>query len=315
MIFILLSAIGLFGKSFLFKLLLRIYDNSRLHKCIAVLFLLLIVQSVCELLSYYAYRTNASYIYGILICYYFCLFYTVSLLPFIALSASNTQFPRWLFYSCLSMIAAITFLLVFSRLIIADVAFIDSTQSITRVAGPYYFVFQVVSLITIVGTQIILLMKSYDPNYFVRVRSRNLCLAFVPLLLICVFALIAMAVGVSINVAGTLTFSSLIYLAAMVDNIRPDRQPDYMVFVPFSKKNRILVSSLNRLVYMEPGINKQTLDEQLIDYYLSQPGLKQKEIAKILNISEPTLSRRKQQLKQNSEQGNGSDTSSVVAAD
>ena len=293
MIYILLSSIGFLGKSFLFKRLINIYNNSQLHKLIATAFCLLIFQSVLELLSYYAYRTNNQYTYWFLIAYYFCLFSSVSLLPFIALSASNARFPRWLYYGFLCIIGAITFLLLFSRIIIVDSAFIATTQSVTRVAGPYYFIFQFVFLLCILATLIILIKKSTDKNYFVRIRCRNLCLSFIPFFLAGFFVIISMAFGFEVNAVGIFVCTSLIFLAAMVHNIRPDKQPDYTVFLPFSKKNKILVNTLNRLVYMEPDVNRKTLDEQLIDYYLAQPGLTQKDVSKILNVSEATLSRRK----------------------
>lgn len=102
--------------------------------------------------------------------------------------------------------------------------------------------------------------------------------------------------GVAMNAMGAAPLLLMIYFFAMVHNIQPRKQPDYLVFLPFSKKNKMLVSALNQLVYMEPGTSAKTLREQLIDYYLSQPGLTQKEVAKLLNVSEATLSRRKKLL-------------------
>ncbi len=298
MIYIALSIIGFIGKSFLFKQLLAIYNKSQLHQLMCALFCLLISGALFELsLYYFADDIDSPLANKCLIGFYFCLFYIAGLLPLIALATSNTQIPHWLLYTFLSVISAVTVLLLFSRSIIADIEFVASTASITRVAGPYYFIFQTVVILCLLSTLLILIKRSFASNYFVRVRSRNLCIAFIPVFSFSVFIVAAMAMGAKFNAVGILSFCSLIYLSAMIHNIQPKKQPDYLVFMPFTKKNKILANTLNQLVYIEVGGNNKNLDEQLIDYYLSQPGLKQKEIAKLLDISEATLSRRKQQLK------------------
>jgi len=298
MMYIILSCISLAGKSFLLTNLTRIYNKSQLHKLLYALFSILILQSFFELsLYYYADKPESPSAYWALIGVYICLFYSISLLPFIAFAISNTLFSKYLLYGFLSVIAVITFSLLFSKTIIQGVQYVAAMQSLTRVAGPYYFIFQVVFLGCIITTFAILIKKSYSENYFIRVRSRNLCLAFIPFFFFTNIIIIAMAMGAKVNAAGLLPFTFLIYFFAMIHNIQPQKQPDYMVFIPFTKKNKILAKTLNQLVYIETDSNKENLGEQLIDYYLSQPGLTQKEIAKLLNTSEATLSRRKKQLK------------------
>lgn len=297
MIYILLSIISLIGKSFLFKQLLNIYNGSQLHKMMVSVFIILIAQSLFELsLYYYAYHPDSTGAYFCLLGFYFCIFYAVSLSPFVALSINNAKVPTWLLYGFLGLVSLITFLMLFTRLIIADAAYIETTRSLTRVAGPMYFLFQGVVLSCVIATLLILLRKSFDSNYFARLRSRNLCLVFIPCFALAIFLIIAMAHGAQINSAGTLAFVLLMYTAAIVHNIQPKKQPDYLVFLPFSRKGKILINALNRLVYVEPGADKNTMDEQLMDYYLSQSGLTQKEVSKLLNVSEATLSRRKKQL-------------------
>lgn len=301
MIYIVLTITSLLGKLAIFKFLRKIYNGSRLHQLVNLLVCIFLLQSSLELgLYYFASMPSHPAAYWFLVGMYCCLLSLALLLPFIALATTNTPIKHYVLFPAIAITVAIIGLLLTTRLIISDVQYIEVTHSLTRVAGDYYFIFQAASLISILSTLGIFAAKSFDPNFYIRTRSINLCLAFIPVCFFMLFILIGMAYGMQFNAVGIAPILFLIYTAALVHNLDNKQQPDYLVLLPFTRKNKILIYTLNRLVYAEPSINRKTLDEQLIDYYLSQSGLTQKDVAKILNMSEATLSRRKRQTQKKS---------------
>lgn len=294
MIYIVLTLISTLAKLLAFTHIKRIYQPTPLHKVVLVFIIMLIAQSTFELaLYFYASDPESIGAYYALVGYYVCLFMVIACVPMIAIAASGRQLNVYIVLINLTIVGLIIFALLFTDWLIAGVELAKATGSLTKVSGQYYSIFQVAALLSAFFTVFILSPHNRYENYFTRVKTANLLISFIPICLFATFIVFAMALGIKFNAVGILPFCFLIYVAALVHNMHPQKQPDYLVFLPFTKKNKILMSTLYDLIYAHNGIDKKALDDKLIDYYLSQPDLTQKEVAKILNMSESTLSRRK----------------------
>lgn len=89
-------------------------------------------------------------------------------------------------FYCLAIIG----LLLFTRLIIADVA------------GSHYWMFQTSAILAVLFTVVTLARARRSLDLFIRAKATNLLLAFLPLFLFAVCVIIAMQMGVKINAVG-----------------------------------------------------------------------------------------------------------------
>ncbi len=187
-------------------------------------------------------------------------------MPCIALAMTNTVLRKIHLYRIFVIILILNSVLLFTREIIADSQPLESTGSMTRVAGELYYIFQTSSFLAISIILGVYIKKSQHKNFFVRTKSMNLCIAFVPLAIFLFFIIIVMAAGLEYNAVGLAPFLALLYIGAIVHNLNPAKQPDYMAFIPFSQKNRILMRTIGNLAHTGDNIDHKSLEEQLIEY-------------------------------------------------
>jgi predicted RNA-binding protein (TIGR00451 family) len=131
--------------------LTRNWRDTRLHRLLLALALVLVAQSGCELLLYAFAGTTG---YWSLVGYYIFTFGTIALLPFIAVEIVERRPNPYLAVVAITAGTGIVALLLFTRTIIADVA--PMQYSLTRVPGPYYWVFQLSALLTVLFTVVTL---------------------------------------------------------------------------------------------------------------------------------------------------------------
>lgn len=58
--------------------------------------------------------------------------------------------------------------------------------------------------------------------------------------LFAVCVIVAMQMGFKINAVGILPLCMVIYVVALIQNMHPANIPDYTVFIPWSKKARLI---------------------------------------------------------------------------
>lgn len=294
MVYLGLTLISLVIKIFVYTKFKQIYNATTHHLLIMLFITILVVQSTFELaLYYFAYQPNELGALLSLKGYYLCLFGIILCLPYLAIKISGKNIKEY--YGVLGIVVYAGFfaLIALTDWIIAGTMVEASTQSITKIAGQYYWLFQVSALLSVLFIISTLISQFKNKDFIIRTRCINLAIAFIPVFVFSFLIIFIMALGVKLNAVGVLPFCFVIYAAALAHNANAQKQPDYLVFIPYSKKNKILFNTLHDLLYANKNVNKKTDEKELIEYYLSQPGLTQRDVAKILNMSEATLSRRK----------------------
>lgn len=293
--YLVMTLAGVAAKTWFFWHLTRNWRDTRLHRLLLALALVLLAQSGCELLLYaFAGGTGAAG-YWSLIGYYIFTFGTIALLPFIAVEIVERRPNPYLTVIAITAGTAVVALLLFTRTIIADVT--PMHYSLTRVPGPYYWVFQLSALLTVLFTVVTLAGARRSANLFVRAKATNLLLAFLPVFVFAVTVVIAMQMGLKFNAVGILPLCFVIYVAALLQHTDPHRIPDYTLYIPWSKKARLVreltrhVRSINR-DGVTPDARREYQDV-LTQYALDIHGGNQTQAAQWLKVSQSWVSRKR----------------------
>lgn len=254
----------------------------------------LLAQSACELALYaFADSPESAGAYWSMVGYYVFTFATIALLPFIATELAERGINQYLTVIAIAAIAAVFCLLLFTRLIIADVAPVH--YSLTRVAGSHYWMFQTSALLAVLFTVVTLARARGAADLFIHAKATNLLIAFLPVFLFAVCVIIAMQMGFKVNAVGVLPLCMVIYVIALIQNMQPGCIPDYTIFIPWSKKARLIRSLTKhvRNVYREGMVHntKREYQELLIDYALDIYGGNQTKAAQWLKVSQSWISR------------------------
>lgn len=258
------------------------------------LIMALLAQSVCELSLYaFADTPETGGAYWSIVGYYVFTFATIALLPFIATELSEKGVNHYLTIIAIATIAAIIGLLLFTRLIIADVAPVN--YSLTRVAGSHYWMFQTSAILAVLFTVATLLRARHSADLFIHARATNLLLAFLPVFLFVVCVIVAMQLGFKINAVGILPICMVIYVMALIQNMHSDSIPDYTLFIPWSKKSRLVRKLTKHVRHVHrQGLThntKREYQELLIDYALDIYEGNQTKAAQWLKVSQSWISR------------------------
>jgi hypothetical protein len=254
----------------------------------------MLAQSACELSLYaFADTPEAAGAYWSIVGYYVFTFITIALLPFIATELTEKGVNHYLTIIAIATTAAILSLLLFTRLIIADAAPVH--YSLTRVPGSHYWMFQTSALLAVLFTVATLARACRSADRFIHAKATNLLIAFLPVFLFAFSVIIAMQMGLKVNAVGILPLCMLIYIVALTQNMHPEQIPDYTIFIPWSKKSRLIrkLTQHVRSVYREGMVHntKREYQESLIDYALDIYDGNQTKAAQWLKVSQSWISR------------------------
>lgn len=294
-IYIALTLIGAVAKIWAITVLRKNWCDTLLHRALMSLCLVLLAQTTTELPNYLlADQAKSLGAYWVVVSYYVCAIVMIAHLPIIAILATERRLNLYLLITAIAATGAIVGLMLFTNLVISDVATIK--HALTRVAGPYYTVFQIAALVSVLFSMFIYLHAAQQKrDIFIKVRSQNLLLAFIPTILFSFIIIFAMHLGYQINAIGMLPICILFYVAALIQNANPKTIPDYSVFVPFSKKWR-LVRKLTRpfINIQRHGISADTSEYEntVVEYALDIFDGNKTHAANFLNTNTSWVKRR-----------------------
>ena len=281
-------------KVWAFFVVKKYWQNVPIYKLTLSLVCVLIVHSLLELYSYIpAFRDHPNALYRGMIGYYICFVSFMTIIPFIALMITRRAVPKILGVSFIVYNIILILLLLFSDLVINGVVQLGFTYTSTK--GSAYFLFLLTIFASTGYTTYILHKRNKDVSAFTYIRARNISISFFPFSLVIIGALIAIQLGVKINVLGILPITIAIFTAAIADNICNKYITDYTYWIPFSKKRR----QLNRLVKPFISIQHDGLDAELKKEYnklITQHALElfdgnQTKAAEWLKVSQSWVSR------------------------
>lgn len=293
--YLFMTLIGVSAKLWAFIYLRRRWQPRYLHKLLLGLVLVLLAQSTCELMLYaFAHDPGSTHTYWSLVGYYLFTFGTITILPYVALEVVEGRVNPYLAVIAVTAVATTTTMLLFSRLIIADA--VPVHYSLTRVPGPYYWVFQVSALMAVLYTIVTLVTACRSQDIFIRAKATNLLLAFLPVFTFAVCIVVLMQMGYKINAVGILPLCMVIYVAALLQHLEDNSIPDYTLLIPWSKKAR-LVRRLTRHIRQvhREGLKEDTKNEYqhlLTQYALEIHDGNQTKAARWLKVSQSWVSRR-----------------------
>jgi hypothetical protein len=167
--------------------------------------------------------------------------------------------------------------------------------SITRVAGPYYFIVQLGILIPLISA---LLVSGYffcnAGSRLVKRRSQIILIACMPIFISVIVIMLAMQLGYQLNASVILSLMISFTLMVLVYTEQKERQFKFMSMIPTTKEHQF-VQNLTRLITdptigLEQGrdhIEKEMIKEALI----LMDGNKNKAAA-MLGVSRQTLQRK-----------------------
>lgn len=291
MIWVLPSTIALIIKIFLF-----FYSDVRQNKYFFIFLIVTFLLNAFELLALYP----MGYDLLVLKLYYCIAAFTA--LYFLLTCSDISQSCRWL---------KSDFLLVATTVLVATTLFTDfiilesrllPNGSLTRVAGSYYFIFQIYALSALFFSLGMLLKPLIvESDYQIKSKCLIALLAFTPSTITIVVIMTLMQLSYKINMAGFLSISICFMLIMFISLNDKHKLFTMMSFVPFSRerayqlKLKRLLKKFHGPIYGKPVKMKALLKEMELlvientQYYFAT----QKEVAQILDISEGSLSRKK----------------------
>ncbi|TDO97277.1 hypothetical protein [Marinomonas balearica] len=290
MIWMLPSAIALSIKCFLF-----FYSNVVKQKYFFYFLVAAFSLNLSELLGFFRFGYDL-----IFLKLYYCS--AVSTLLFISLTCSEISESRRIIPPIISMITAcmLASAILFSNQIISDYVILDNNTA-TRVAGEYYFLFQLYA-VGAISLSIFLLVKN-------SIRRRGdltgkrcfiALIAMLPLFLIVPLVITLMQLGYKINAAGFFSLSTCFMLFVFISLNDKHKLFTMMRFIPYSRERKFHLELKALLMKFSLPASGTSVDmkklikeiEELVVKHTSQYFNTQKEVAKILNISESSLSRK-----------------------
>lgn len=292
--YITMTLIGLAAKLGAGYALHRYWCNSLAAKLVTVLIVCLVAQSICEL-SIYAFtdKPDSPFAHLLMEGYYSFSFLLILLFPFVTASATGMNINRYLVVASAIVFVSLVSILFTTQLIVAGVEALD--YSLTRTPGPYYFVFQVSALLSALFTIVTLIQARSHYSIHMRTKATNLLLAFIPVLAFTIFIVFAMQLGFPVNAAGVLPLCLVLHTAALIHNLHDSRIPDYLSYIPWSKKSRIIrdLSKPFRVIDLSPADSKELakLYEQALIQYAVEMFDDRKAAAQWLNISQAKISK------------------------
>ncbi|TBR37924.1 hypothetical protein CBF23_013445 [Marinomonas agarivorans] len=173
--------------------------------------------------------------------------------------------------------------------------------SITRIAGPYYAVFQFYSSgVLLLAIALLVSRLIYNNNYYLKARCIIALLSFAPTVSVFFIITCLMHLGYQVNMVGFLSLSTCFMLLIFVPLSNKAKLFHAMKFVPFSREWRYyrrlktVMKKFHRPMGGEPVAIKPLMKElealvisQTHNYFATQ-----KEVAHMLTLSESNISKK-----------------------
>jgi hypothetical protein len=228
-----------------------------------------------------------------LVSYYICAFLLASMLPFIAANLIRYKIHNYILKAVIALNISAIYMLIATDNIISGVN--HTGIALTRIAGDYYWIFQLSVISYIIYTLYILISRQKSLDGFLKIRTNNILLSFLLPAAFVVFIIIAMQFFDRINAVGILPIFIALFAMGIVDNICNKKIVDYSYWLPFSKKRR----ELNKLIKPFIEIQSDGLDPELKKEYnklIAQHALElfdgnQTKAAEWLQVSQSWVSR------------------------
>jgi hypothetical protein len=209
--------------------------------------------------------------------------------------AELTRFnmPKALLHFIIGLNVCVIYLLLASDLVISGAT--HTGIALTRVAGPYYWIFQISVISLILFCLYILFYIRRSADGFLKVRTNNLILSFALMAGFIIAIIISMQFIEGINAVGILPIFVALFVVGVIDNICNKHIVDYSYWIPFSKKRR----EINKLIKPFIEIQSDGLDPELKKEYnklITQHALElfdgnQTKAAEWLKVSQSWVSR------------------------
>lgn len=254
-----LSMAGLLLKMRALFTVVDIFNKNALYSRVELLIFIQIFQTFLE---FYSYLMNPQFWfsdYGIRI-YYLTTFISIMLIPRIIYELARSSIPKKIDQIILIASIVVFILLFFSNMIVAGVGHTGIT--LTKVAGPLYWVFQLSVLASVILTLWILFKAKKRSTNLTYLKFNNLILTFLLYSGYFVFIIFIMLFLNSINAAGVLPIFTSIFLLCLARSLRTDKTIDLSYWIPFSKRRRLINRLVKPLITVcEDGASIQTETE------------------------------------------------------
>ncbi|TDO97278.1 histidine kinase N-terminal 7TM domain-containing protein [Marinomonas balearica] len=251
--------------------------------------------SIFELIGFF----RLGYDLLVLKLYYCTAIFTVLHLALISAEIARTA--RFLRAKVLLFLAfSLTAIILFSNRIVADYTIMPNS-SITRVTGDLYYIFQIYALTLLIVSLAILIKSTVEQRETIaRKRCIIVLIALCPAIVAAVVVMCLMEMGFQINMAVILSVTICFMLLIFRGNYDEHDVFRTMKYIPFSSERAfyLKLKSLSKKLSLPAtgeSVNiKEALKEveELVVKNANQYFDTQKEVAKALNISESSLSRK-----------------------
>ena len=298
-----LSLLALLAKIWCGHRLRANWVNSPASYICFIFLLLQYSQTVLEIYVCYAIAYPGQDMVTILKIYYTLFTASLLFLPILIYSIAYSKYSVNSTIITAAVIVIVSVVTLATDLIIKDASVLSYTM--TRVAGPYYGIFQLASLCSMFLALAVALVGYYRcATEINRVKSINFFIGFFPYVLFIVSVILLMALGIKVNAAGLSPVLMSIFLLVLSENVARARILDLRVYFFWTKKAQRIreISRALRFVSQSPDHAKGLLEKynsSLIDTaeetfaYLDHGRGRQKHMAAWLGLSESKMSRLK----------------------
>lgn len=253
-------------------------------------------QAVLEAYMFYAAQNPTDHdTKTILKSYYVLIVMYVALLPNICFVAIKQSYPAISFYTSLLVAIVLAIYCAMTDYIVLDAKVIGDI--ITRIPGPYYFVFSLLiigMLVTIVAIPSIIYRQSNSE--IERAKCANILSGALITSITTLIIMVCMRLGLGINAMAVVPLVLSILLLTVTECIQPDSVLDIRAYLPWTQKAKALRYLNRRFIHIDTDVPidckllKKEFQDQLI-LMASQVFLKQSEAARWLGISDSKFSR------------------------
>lgn len=231
-------------------------------------------------------------------------YYISAILAFSALLALSLDNVDKLTYT-LKIIIAVVFTAGVISLLIPGAALAGAKSigySVTRIAGPYYFVVQLsilLPLMSFLGCTAFFSFKATDHS--ARRKSQILLLSCIPIFVAVILIMIIMQMGLMVNASVILSFMITLTLLILVYTEHKERQYKFMSLIPNTKES-YFVKKLSKII-TDPTIGldqgRELIENEMIREALVISGGNKIQAASVLGVSRQTLSRKLEKYNKN----------------
>lgn len=240
-IFMALTMIGFLAKISALFTALEMHEEIPSYRLLEGLLWIQIIQTFGE---FFAYLIDPSFWLAdhMIRLYYITTFSTMVLTPFIVSRIINLKIHKLIYFIGFIFLALTIYLTYFSDLIIAGVS--HTGINLTRVGGPFYWIFQLTVFASIGFTFNILIRANKNQEGLTKLKSKNITITY-SLYAGYIIGIVALMIFFKgINATGILPIFMGILMLCLAKSISNKKILDLTYWLPFSKRRRLI----NRLV-------------------------------------------------------------------